>query len=32
LFASVFGHSANASLLEFADSAQIQDAPKVLFN
>ncbi|MFC6299880.1 LemA family protein [Pseudomonas sp. CCM 7893] len=32
LFANLFGHSADASLLEFADSAQIQDAPKVSFN
>ncbi|QJI28472.1 LemA family protein [Pseudomonas sp. ADAK18] len=32
LFANVFGHSADASLLEFADSVQIQDAPKVSFN
>ena len=32
LFANFFGHSADASLLEFADSAQIQDAPKVSFN
>jgi LemA protein len=32
LFANLFGHSADASLLEFADSVQIQDAPKVSFN
>jgi len=32
VFANLFGHSADASLLEFADSAQIQDAPKVSFN
>ena len=31
LFASMFGHAQDASLLEFADSAQIQDAPKVSF-
>lgn len=32
VFANLFGHSADASLLEFADSAQIQDVPKVSFN
>jgi LemA protein len=31
LFASMFGHAQDASLLEFADSAQIQAAPKVSF-
>ena len=31
LFASTFGHAQDASLLEFADSSQIQDAPKVSF-
>ncbi|WP_339723877.1 LemA family protein [uncultured Paraglaciecola sp.] len=31
LFASMFGHTQDASLLEFADSPQIQDAPKVSF-
>jgi LemA protein len=31
LFAGLFGHSADASLLEFADSAEIQAAPKVSF-
>lgn len=31
LLASAFGHPANAALLEFADSAQIQSAPKVSF-
>lgn len=30
-FASLFGHSQDATLLEFADSAAIQDAPKVSF-
>ncbi|MBY6064452.1 LemA family protein [Pseudidiomarina sediminum] len=30
-FASFFGHSKDASLLEFADSAEIQAAPKVNF-
>ena len=30
-FAPKFGHSQDASLLEFADSAQIQEAPKVSF-
>lgn len=29
--ANFFGHSQDASLLEFADTAQIQDAPKVSF-
>ena len=29
--ASLFGHPANAKLMEFADSAQIQQAPKVAF-
>jgi len=31
LFAATFGHAADASLLEFEDSAQIQAAPKVSF-
>lgn len=31
VFAGAFGHPKDASLLEFADSAQIQDAPKVAF-
>ncbi|MBV7513732.1 LemA family protein [Pseudomonas sp. PDM25] len=31
LLAATFGHGADASLLEFADSAVIQDAPKVSF-
>ncbi|MGB1090928.1 MAG: LemA family protein [Oceanobacter sp.] len=31
LLASTFGHPMNANLLEFADSAQIQQAPKVSF-
>lgn len=30
-FAKTFGHSEDASLLEFADSAEIQAAPKVQF-
>ena len=30
-FANMFGHSQDAKLLEFADSAQIQAAPKVSF-
>jgi len=30
-FAASFGHSQNASLLEFEDSAEIQAAPKVAF-
>jgi LemA protein len=30
-FAGMFGHSQDASLLEFADSAEIQAAPKVSF-
>jgi LemA protein len=29
--APLFGHGQDASLLEFADSAAIQDAPKVAF-
>ena len=32
LFANIFGHSTDAELLEFADSEQIQEAPKVSFN
>jgi LemA protein len=31
LFAGPFGHAADASLLEFEDSAEIQAAPKVTF-
>lgn len=31
LFATTFGHKADATLLEFEDSAQIQAAPKVSF-
>lgn len=31
VFAGVFGHPSDASLLEFADSAAIQAAPKVTF-
>lgn len=31
LFAGTFGHAQDASLLEFEDSAEIQDAPKVSF-
>ena len=31
VFAGVFGHATDASLLEFEDSAVIQDAPKVSF-
>jgi len=31
IFAPMFGHSQDASLLEFEDSAQIQAAPKVSF-
>jgi LemA protein len=31
VFAGMFGHAADASLLEFADSAEIQAAPKVSF-
>jgi LemA protein len=30
-FANIFGHSEDAELLEFADSAQIAEAPKVAF-
>jgi len=29
--AGIFGHSTDASLLEFEDSDQIQEAPKVSF-
>ena len=32
LFAGFFGHATDAELLEFADSEQIQEAPKVSFN
>jgi LemA protein len=31
VFAGMFGHSADAPLLEFADHAAIQEAPKVKF-
>jgi LemA protein len=31
IFANMFGHSKDASLLEFEDSAKIQEAPKVSF-
>ena len=31
-FANMFGHSEDAALLEFADSAEIQAAPKVAFS
>ncbi len=31
MFTGMFGHGKDASLLEFADSAQIQEAPKVSF-
>jgi LemA protein len=31
-FANMFGHTQDASLLEFADSAAIQEAPKVSFS
>lgn len=31
IFAAMFGHAQDATLLEFADSAQIQEAPKVSF-
>jgi LemA protein len=31
IFAGMFGHTQDATLLEFADSAQIQEAPKVSF-
>ena len=31
VFAGMFGHSQDASLLQFADSEQIQEAPKVAF-
>jgi len=32
VFADMFGHSADAGLLEFEDSAEIQEAPKVSFS
>ncbi|PWK30238.1 LemA family protein [Pseudomonas sp. OV226] len=32
LLANLFGHNADASFLVFADSIQIQDAPKVMFS
>jgi LemA protein len=31
VFAPMFGHATNAELLEFKDSAAIQEAPKVSF-
>ena len=31
VFAAIFGHAQDATLLEFADSAEIQAAPKVSF-
>jgi LemA protein len=31
VFAGIFGHGSDASLLEFEDSAEIQAAPKVSF-
>jgi LemA protein len=31
IFAGMFGHASNASLLEFEDSAVIQQVPKVAF-
>lgn len=31
IFAAMFGHAQDAALLEFADSAQIQEAPRVSF-
>ena len=31
VLAGMFGHAADATLLEFADSEQIQEAPKVQF-
>jgi LemA protein len=31
VFAAAFGHGSDAGLLEFADSAEIQAAPKVSF-
>jgi LemA protein len=31
LLAASFGHGADAALMEFADSAQIQAAPKITF-
>jgi LemA protein len=31
IFAGMFGHASNASLLEFEDSQEIQQAPKVAF-
>ena len=31
LLANFFGHHKDASLLQFADSAQIQNSPKVSF-
>lgn len=32
VFADMFGHTGDAGLLEFEDSAEIQDAPKVSFD
>jgi len=31
IFAGMFGHAKDATLLEFADSAEIQEAPKISF-
>jgi len=31
VFAGMFGHASDASLLEFEDSAEIQSAPKIAF-
>jgi LemA protein len=31
VLAGILGHGQDATLLEFADSAQIQEAPKVAF-
>jgi LemA protein len=31
IFANMFGHTRDAELLEFEDSKQIQEAPKVSF-
>ncbi len=31
VFAGLFGHGSDATLLQFADSAQIQNAPRVSF-
>jgi LemA protein len=32
ILAGMFGHSQDASLLEFEDSAKMQEAPKVSFS